>query len=44
MEGACSTNGGEEDCIWDFVAKAKRDHLKYQDVGGRIMLIWIFER
>jgi hypothetical protein len=33
--GACSTNGGEEDCIYDIGGKAKRKetHWEDQDVG-----------
>jgi hypothetical protein len=25
MGRACSTNGGEEECIWDFAGKAGRE-------------------
>jgi hypothetical protein len=46
MGGACSTNGGEEDCIWIIRKKAreKETTMINQDVGGRILLRWILER
>jgi hypothetical protein len=46
MGGACSTNGGEEECLYDIVGKSrrKRDHWEDQDVGGWTISNWILER
>jgi hypothetical protein len=38
MGGACSTNGGEDEC------QKERDHWEDQDVGGWTILKWILER
>jgi hypothetical protein len=36
MDGACSTNRGEEECIQDIGGKSQkeRDHWEDQDAGG----------
>jgi hypothetical protein len=44
MGRACSTNGGEGQCIKDIGGKARRDHYEDHDVGGWIILKWILER
>jgi hypothetical protein len=35
MGGVCSTNGGEDECMYDIGGKARRDDWEDQDVGGR---------
>jgi hypothetical protein len=35
---------GEQECICDNGGKARRDHYKDQDVGGRIIFKQILER
>jgi hypothetical protein len=35
--------GGEEEGIYDFVGKARRDHYEDLDVGRRIILKWILD-
>jgi hypothetical protein len=38
MGGACSTNGGEEECIWDIGGKARRKETTGKSmtyVGGQ---------
>jgi hypothetical protein len=44
MGGACSTNGGEEECIQDIESQKERDHWEDQDVGGWTILKCILER
>jgi hypothetical protein len=34
MGRACSTNGGEGECIYWWGIQKERDHWEYQDVGG----------
>jgi hypothetical protein len=40
MDGACSTHGGEEECIV-FLWERKKEDL---DTGGRIISKWILEK
>jgi hypothetical protein len=42
MGRACSTDGGEEKCMWDIGGKA--DYWEDQGVGGSTILKWISER
>jgi hypothetical protein len=46
MGRACSTNGGDEECIEDIGGKGRkeRDHYEDQDVGEWTILKWILER
>jgi hypothetical protein len=37
----CSTNGGEEECLWDIGEKIQKEG---QDIGGWTILKWILER
>jgi hypothetical protein len=40
-------HGGEEECIYDFVGKARwkeTTRKTYLDVGGRIILKWFLEK
>jgi hypothetical protein len=41
---ACSTNGGEEECMYDIGGEARRDHWEDQDVGTWTILKRILER
>ena len=44
MDGACSTYGGEDRCIWGlwWGNLIERDYLEYTGIDGRIILSWIF--
>jgi hypothetical protein len=45
MRRACSTSGGEEECIRTSVGKpAGKRPLEDQDVGWWIILKWILDR
>jgi hypothetical protein len=45
MGRACSKNGDEEECIYDFDGKATRkDTTRTTDVAGWIILKWILDR
>jgi hypothetical protein len=44
MGMVCSSNGGEEECMYDIGETARRDHWEDRDVGGWTILKWILER
>jgi hypothetical protein len=44
MGRTCSTNWGEEECIYDNGGKEGKNHWEDQDVGGWTILKWILER
>jgi len=46
MGGASSTYGGRGDVHTGFLwgNLRERDHLEYPDVGGRIILRWMFKK
>jgi hypothetical protein len=39
--GECRTHRRVNKCVHNFAWKARRDHLKDQDIDGRIILQWI---
>jgi hypothetical protein len=46
MVKACSTYGGEEECILDFCGKAGRKEMSREDIdmGAKVILKWVFEK
>jgi hypothetical protein len=44
MDMACSTNGGEEDCLQFIGEKVRKKRDYTEDAGGCIILRWILER
>jgi hypothetical protein len=46
MGGACSADRGGERRVWDFGGGnlRERDHWGDPDVGGRVILGWIFRK